>query len=66
MAVRTVSMNSTTAPDLMSHRNKTVAKSLFRQLKEEGFSHQQIIELSTTLLDLVTTELRSESERQTN
>lgn len=59
-------MNSTTVPDLMSHRNKTVAKSLFRQLKEEGFSHQQIIELSTTLLDLVTTELRSESARQAN
>jgi hypothetical protein len=59
-------MNSTSAPDLMSERNKTVAKSLFRQLKDEGFSHQQIIELSTTLLDLVTTELRSESERQAN
>ena len=59
-------MNSTSAPGLIEHRNKTVAKSLFRQLKEEGFSHQQIIELSTTLLDLVTTELRSESERQSN
>ena len=59
-------MNNTTVPGLIEHRNKTVAKSLFRQLKEEGFSHQQIIELSTTLLDLVTTELRSESERQAN
>jgi hypothetical protein len=59
-------MNNTTVPGLIEHRNKTVAKSLFRQLKEEGFSHQQIIELSTTLLDLVTTELRSESERTTN
>jgi hypothetical protein len=59
-------MNSTTAPDLISHRNKTVAKSLFRQLKEEGFSHQQIIELSTTLLDLVTSELQTESEHRAN
>ena len=59
-------MSSTTDPGLLSHRNKTVAKSLFRQLKEEGFSHQQIIELSTTLLDLVTTELRSESEQRPN
>ena len=59
-------MNSTTTPGLIEHRNKTVAKSLFRQLKEEGFSHQQIIELSTTLLDLVTTELRSESGRTAN
>jgi hypothetical protein len=56
-------MNTTSAHDLMSHRNKTVAKSLFRQLKEEGFSHQQIIELSTTLLDLVTVELRDGPER---
>jgi len=59
-------MNSTNVPSLIEHRNKTVAKSLFRQLKEEGFSHQQIIELSTTLLDLVTTELRSESEQRAN
>jgi hypothetical protein len=59
-------MNSPSTPDLIAHRNKTVAKSLFRQLKEEGFSHQQIIELSTTLLDLVTTELRSENERTAN
>ena len=59
-------MSSTTVPGLIEHRNKTVAKSLFRQLKEEGFSHQQIIELSTTLLDLVTTELRSESEQRAN
>jgi hypothetical protein len=59
-------MNSTSTPGLIEHRNKTVAKSLFRQLKEEGFSHQQIIELSTTLLDLVTTELRSESEQRAN
>ena len=29
-------MNSTTVPGLIEHRNKTVAKSLFRQLKEEG------------------------------
>jgi hypothetical protein len=59
-------MTTTTATDLITHRNKTVAKSLYRQLKEEGFSHQQIIELSTTLLDLVTTDLRSGSERHAN
>ena len=46
--------------ELYLHRNKSVAKSFYRQLKGEGFTHQQIIELSTTLLDLVTEDLRHE------
>ena len=46
--------------ELYLHRNKSVAKSFYRQLKGEGFTHQQIIELSTTLLDLVTEDLREE------
>jgi len=44
--------------ELYVNRNKSVAKSFYRQLKNEGFTHQQIIELSTTLLDLVTEDLR--------
>ena len=47
-------------PELYVNRNKSVAKSFYRQLKTEGFTHQQIIELSTTLLDLVTEDLRDE------
>jgi hypothetical protein len=46
------------APELLRHRNRTVAKSFYRQLKTEGFSHEQIIELSTTLLDLVNEDMR--------
>jgi len=46
--------------DLYEHRNKCVAKSFYRQLKTEGFTHEQIIELSTTLLDLVTEDLREQ------
>ena len=46
--------------ELYLNRNKSVAKSFYRQLKTEGFTHQQIIELSTTLLDLVTEDLRDE------
>jgi|TARA_B110000495_G_C22828602_1_gene483495 hypothetical protein len=46
--------------ELYLNRNKSVAKSFYRQLKGEGFTHQQIIELSTTLLDLVTEDLREE------
>jgi len=45
--------------DLYQNRNRTVARSFYRQLKSEGFTHQQIIELSTTLLDLVTEDLRT-------
>jgi hypothetical protein len=48
------------SPALYVNRNKSVAKSFYRQLKTEGFTHQQIIELSTTLLDLVTEDLRDE------
>lgn len=47
-----------TAESLLRNRNRTVAKSFYRQLRHEGFSHNQIIELSTTLLDLVTEDLR--------
>ena len=45
--------------ELLRNRNRTVARTFYRQLKNEGFSHEQIIELSTNLLDLVTDDLRS-------
>ena len=51
-------MTYETSQELYVNRNKSVAKSFYRQLKNEGFTHQQIIELSTTLLDLVTEDLR--------
>jgi hypothetical protein len=46
--------------DLYQNRNRTVAKSFYRQLKGEGFTHEQIIDLSTSLLDLVTEDLRTQ------
>lgn len=51
-------MLSPTTDPLLNNRNKVVAKSFYRRLKTEGFTHEQIIELSTTLLDLVTEDLR--------
>ena len=45
------------AVELLRNRNKAVAKSFYRQLKTEGFSHEQIIELSATLLQLVNEDL---------
>ncbi len=47
-----------TSTGLLKNRNKAVAKSFYRQLKHEGFSHEQIIELSATLLSLVNEDLR--------
>ena len=44
--------------NLYQNRNQVVAKSFYRRLKTEGFTHEQIIELSTTLLDLVSEDLR--------
>ena len=37
---------------------KIIAKSLFRELKENGYDNRQIVNLSTELLGLVTSELR--------
>ena len=51
--------SASTAP-LLRSRNKAVAKSFYRHLKTEGFSHEQIIELSAALLDLVNEDLREE------
>lgn len=48
----------TTTDRLFRNRNQAVAKSFFRHLKSEGFTNEQIIELSTKLLDLVTEDLR--------
>ena len=53
--------NTQTPDALLQSRNKSVAKSFYRQLKNEGFSHEQIIQLSTTLLDLVTEDMRPRS-----
>ncbi len=51
-------MQTGTMQGLYQTRNRTVARSFYRQLKTEGFSHEQIISLSTTLLDLVTEDIR--------
>ena len=51
-------MQTGTMQGLYQNRNRTVARSFYRQIKTEGFSHEQIISLSTTLLDLVTEDIR--------
>lgn len=50
-------MPSTATQALATRRNQTLAKTLFRQLRAEGFTHEQIIELSGALLGEVSEEL---------
>jgi hypothetical protein len=52
--------SASVSPQLLRNRNRTVAKSFYRQLRTEGFSTEQIIQLSTTLLDLVTEDIGRE------
>lgn len=39
---------------------RILAKSFFKELRENGYTHQQILALSTELIDLVTREVKSE------
>jgi hypothetical protein len=39
----------------------TLAKALFRQLREQGLSSNQIISLSSELIDMVSTDMRRET-----
>jgi hypothetical protein len=40
---------------------KSLANSIFRQLRQEGCAHRDIISLSTQLLDLVTSEIQNDA-----
>jgi hypothetical protein len=44
---------------LLNSRKEIVAKSFYNQLKDEGFSVEQIIDLSTTLISLVTADIEN-------
>ncbi len=39
---------------------KIAAKTIYRELRQNGYSHPEIVAFSTELLDLVTLELRSQ------
>jgi hypothetical protein len=43
---------------------KILAKSLFKELRGNGYSANQILSLSTELIELVTQDLRAGSESQ--
>ena len=49
-------------PQLLRRRNDTVAKSFYRELRAQGFSHNEIIQLSAKLLDLVTNDIKAPAQ----
>ncbi|MCB9742173.1 MAG: hypothetical protein H6741_18405 [Alphaproteobacteria bacterium] len=49
---------------LLRDRNRIVAQSFYRQLRHEGFTPEQVIDLSTTLLALVTEDIQSTEPAQ--
>lgn len=55
-------MLATNPRTLENNRNQIVAKSFYKELRREGFSHEQIIDLSTTLLDFVTRDISTNNE----
>jgi len=50
------------APMLDAKGTKILAKSLFKELRTSGYTANQILGLSTELIDLVTRDLRAQGE----
>lgn len=44
---------------------KIIARSLFKELKQNGYDSRQIVSLSTELISLVTSDLRGEQSNVT-
>lgn len=53
------------APMLDAKGTKILAKSLFKELRASGYTANQILGLSTELIDLVTRDLRAQGEVRT-
>lgn len=53
--------NSAEAQQQHNKALKIIAKSLFRELKEQGYDSRHIVSLSTELISLVTSDLDGES-----
>jgi len=55
-------VNTNSSRQLHDRSLKIIAKSLFKELKENGYDTRQIVNLSTELLSLVTSELRNSNQ----
>jgi hypothetical protein len=56
-----VNMDKSTKPSDVK-ATKILARSFYRELRENGYSCNQILGLATELIDLVTRELRADTE----
>lgn len=52
--------DSKVAPETNAKGTRILARSFFKELRENGYTHQQILALSTELIDLVTREVKSD------
>ncbi len=52
------------AATLDAKGTKILAKSLFKELRASGYTANQVLSLSTELIDLVTQDLRTQGEAQ--
>ena len=52
----------TQTPTHNARRVPVLARTLFRHLQDQGYTREQIIGVSTELLSLVSTDLKSKSE----
>lgn len=52
------------APMMDAKGTKILAKSLFKELRASGYNANQILGLSTELIDLVTQDVRAQGETQ--
>jgi len=50
------------APMLDAKGTKILAKSLFKELRASGYTANQVLSLSTELIDLVTQDLRAQGD----
>ncbi len=55
-------MSKSNAPsaDLLRNRSKTLARTLYRQLSSEGFTHEQMVALIGDLLENVTDAMKAQ------
>jgi hypothetical protein len=54
------------AATLDAKGTKILAKSLFKELRASGYTANQVLSLSTELIDLVTQDLRTQGEPQSD
>jgi hypothetical protein len=58
-----IEREATTARQEREKQVKILAKSIFRELKTNGFEAREIVSLSTELLSLLSSEIRSDASK---